>query len=43
VAENLLKKEYDIPVDKVYKQGPYLHSVAENFLTNSYHIDRLEE
>jgi hypothetical protein len=43
VPENLLKKEYDIPVDKVYKQGPYLHSVAENFLTNSYSIDKLEE
>lgn len=40
---NLMKKEYDIPIDKVYKQGPYLHSVAENFLTNSYRIDELEE
>ena len=40
---NLMKKEYDIPIDKVYKQGPYLHSVAENFLANSYRIDELEE
>lgn len=40
---NLIKREYDIPIDKVYKQGPYLHSVAENFLTNSFRIDELEE
>ena len=40
---NLIKREYDIPNDKVYNQGPYLHSVAKNFLTNSYYIDELEE
>ena len=42
MAENLISKRYDVSPKTVYKKGPYMHSVVENFIGNDYSIPRLE-
>lgn len=41
MADNLLKKDFEIQPEDVYKYGPYLHSVAENFINNGYDFSEL--
>jgi hypothetical protein len=52
MVENLIKSKYDISPEVVYKKGPYMHSVVNNFIGNNYdlhtnevkqHINRLKD
>lgn len=52
MTENLIKSKYDISPETVYKKGPYMHSVVNNFIGNNYdlhtnevkqHINRLKD
>jgi hypothetical protein len=43
MAENLLMNKYKVSPVEVYKHGPYLHSVAENFIGLSYTIPELRK